>query len=213
MDRANQDYFNIISKYAPVAMAILDQDFNYLSVTQKWLQLFDLDNSIIGKKHIDIFPKTHTECLIKSKEVLKGKEVNFFQERYEKKNGARLYLNWELRGWYDTKSGKQGIVIVCEDASKRKNIEEALLESEQRFKVIFDQTAIGLVLVSLSGNIISANAKACEVFGYPKKELLKKNISGNHLQRRFRKRFRTLKSINEGRDSNLLYGKKIYPSG
>lgn len=178
MDQAHQDYFSIISKYAPVAMAILDRDFRYLSVTKKWLDLFEQDESIIGKRHLDFFPQPFNECVERNEDVLQGKEVNFFQQEFIKKDGSSTYLKWEFRPWYDGQQdrSRKGVVIVCEDTSRRKDIEEALLESEQRFRVIFDQTAIGLALVSLAGQITSANVKACEVFGYPKEELLKKTF-------------------------------------
>lgn len=200
MDQAPQDYFKIISKYAPVAMAILDRDFRYLSVTQKWLDLFEQEESIIGKRHLDFFPQPFNECIERNEDVLQGKEVNFFQQEFIKKDGSSTYLKWEFRPWYNGQQdrSKKGVVIVCEDASKRKDIEEALLESEQRFRVIFDQTAIGLVLVSLEGKITSANAKACEVFGYPKEELLKKTFQEITYQEDLQKDLELLTQLSMG---------------
>jgi PAS domain S-box-containing protein len=49
---------------------------------------------------------------------------------------------------------------------------EALRRSEQQFKKAFDTTAVGMCIVSLEGRFVEVNPSLCEMFGYPKAELL-----------------------------------------
>lgn len=58
------------------------------------------------------------------------------------------------------------------DITDRKAIEEALSESDQRFRSIFNQAAIGIAQVSLNGQYLQVNQKLCEILGYAEEQLL-----------------------------------------
>lgn len=62
------------------------------------------------------------------------------------------------------------------DITDRKAMEEALSESNQRFRSIFNQAAIGIAQVSLNGEYLQVNQKLCEILGYAERELLGKNF-------------------------------------
>jgi len=49
---------------------------------------------------------------------------------------------------------------------------EALQESEERFRVIFDQAAVGIALVAPDGHLLRINQKYCDIVGYTPAELL-----------------------------------------
>jgi PAS domain S-box-containing protein len=64
------------------------------------------------------------------------------------------------------------------DITDRKRAEEALAESEERYRTIYDQAAIGLKRVSLAdGRIIDANAKLCAMLGYSADELSRLTVA------------------------------------
>jgi diguanylate cyclase (GGDEF)-like protein/PAS domain S-box-containing protein len=52
----------------------------------------------------------------------------------------------------------------------------ALIESEARFRVAFDQTAVGLAHVAVDGRYLQVNKKLCDILGYSAEELLQKTI-------------------------------------
>lgn len=51
-----------------------------------------------------------------------------------------------------------------------------LRESEQKFKSLIEQASDGIFLTDFNGNMIDANIRGVEMFGYSKSELLKQNI-------------------------------------
>ncbi|MEM9538874.1 MAG: PAS domain S-box protein [Cyanobacteria bacterium P01_E01_bin.42] len=59
------------------------------------------------------------------------------------------------------------------DISDRIAAETALRESEERFRIIFEQTPTGIYLTDSTGRFLSVNSKCCEIFGYDRAELLK----------------------------------------
>ncbi len=61
------------------------------------------------------------------------------------------------------------------DMTERKQAEEALLESEQRFRAVFNNAAVGIDILDSSGRYIEANSALTDMLGYSKEELAKIN--------------------------------------
>ncbi|MEC4817127.1 MAG: PAS domain-containing protein [Scytonema sp. PMC 1069.18] len=56
---------------------------------------------------------------------------------------------------------------------ERKRAEETLRESEERFRMTFEQAAVGMSHVSLNGQFLRLNQRFCDIAGYPQAELQK----------------------------------------
>ena len=63
------------------------------------------------------------------------------------------------------------------ESSERKQTEEALRESEEKFKNIFENANDTMIFLDIYGRILDANKKAVEVFGGSKEELLGKHFT------------------------------------
>ncbi|HLA04609.1 MAG TPA: EAL domain-containing protein [Syntrophales bacterium] len=59
----------------------------------------------------------------------------------------------------------------------RKRAEEELRLSEERFKRIFEEGPIGMVLVNLNREIVTANEALCRLLGYSAQELVGRNMT------------------------------------
>ncbi|MBD2504380.1 PAS domain S-box protein [Anabaena azotica] len=58
------------------------------------------------------------------------------------------------------------------EIAKRQRIEAILRESEARFRHTFEQAAVGIGHVSLTGQFIDVNQRFCDITGYPSPELM-----------------------------------------
>jgi len=73
--------------------------------------------------------------------------------------------------------GKAVIHVITHDITERKKTERALLESEERFRSLFeDHSAVMIVLDPESGNIVDANQAAADFYGWSVDELRVMNI-------------------------------------
>ena len=62
----------------------------------------------------------------------------------------------------------------AEERRERTRAEEALRQSEERFRATFEQAAVGLAHVGLDGRWLRVNHKLCDILGYSCQELLQK---------------------------------------
>lgn len=61
--------------------------------------------------------------------------------------------------------------IYAYDITERKKIEDALRESEERFRATYEQAAVGIELLDLEGRFLTGNGKLSEILGYTEEEL------------------------------------------
>ncbi len=67
--------------------------------------------------------------------------------------------------------GRNYVIYVQENITDRRISENALRDSEQRFRAIFNQAALGIVLANMEGRPIEANKAFSEMIGYSKEDL------------------------------------------
>ena len=73
-------------------------------------------------------------------------------------------------------NGKPCILSVTNDITERKAAEEALRESEQRFRTLVEQATDALYVVDPSGRFLDVNQEACQNLGYSRQELLELSV-------------------------------------
>src|SRR6266700_5660357 len=69
------------------------------------------------------------------------------------------------------RKGAQFIMALSEDTTKRKQAEDALRKSEERWRSVFENSAIGVALTDLNGRFMAVNRAYQEIVGYSEEEL------------------------------------------
>ena len=93
-----------------------------------------------------------------------------FETRHRRKDGVIIdveisasRVEWREQSLY---------FCVCRDFSERKRAEQALRESEERFRVLIEQAADAFFMLDEKGRFVEVNHMACEILGYSRPELL-----------------------------------------
>ncbi|MEM6591381.1 MAG: PAS domain S-box protein, partial [Cyanobacteria bacterium P01_C01_bin.73] len=79
-------------------------------------------------------------------------------------------------------NGTTCILAVTNDITERKQAEEALRESEMRFKTLIEQAADAFYVVNARGQILDVNQQACRSLGYGHDELIGLQVTDIQLQ-------------------------------
>ncbi len=72
-------------------------------------------------------------------------------------------------------AGKRYLIAVLRDISQRKSMEDKLRASEEMFRIISENSLVGIYLVQ-DGVLRYANPRLAEIFGYTQEEMLGRNV-------------------------------------
>ncbi|WP_408098398.1 PAS domain S-box protein [Peredibacter sp. HCB2-198] len=118
------------------------------------------------------YPDDVNKSLLERDKMLKQNSHQAeFEKRYVRKDGSIFWARLTTSLLTDEQGNPNYFLTTIQDITRRKETEEALLESEQKFKIIFDQTAMGMAQVDLDGRIMTANETFCHILGYSLQEL------------------------------------------
>ena len=72
--------------------------------------------------------------------------------------------------------GRPARLVLANDITERKRAEDALRESEERFRATFEQAAVGIAHVGPDGRWLRVNQALCDIVGYSREELLQRTF-------------------------------------
>ncbi|MDY3556519.1 PAS domain S-box protein [Gemmata sp. JC717] len=160
-------------KHAPAAIAMLDADMRYVQASDRWLTDYKLsERDIIGRSHYAVFPDVPERWKAVHRRVLAGAVEACPEEPFPRADGAVEWLQWECRPWRAAGGEVGGLIMFTQVVTERVRADEALRESEARFRGAFDHAPIGIALVSPEGRWLKANQALCQMLGYEPGELL-----------------------------------------
>jgi PAS domain S-box-containing protein len=98
-----------------------------------------------------------------------------------RKDGSRFWASIVVTPLLDENGVLHGFSKIVRDITPRKQIMEALRESEARFRTIFEGAAIGIELIDMQGRLLTFNPAICKIFGYEASELRQEALlKSNH---------------------------------
>jgi PAS domain S-box-containing protein len=89
----------------------------------------------------------------------------------------------------------KNVVVAFYDVTERKRAEEALRQSEEKYRTILESIEEGYYEVDLAGNFTFLNDSMCRVFGYPREELMGMNDREYTDQGTMRKLFQAFNEV------------------
>jgi len=109
--------------------------------------------------------------------ALKRENISeFINFRYRGKWGQWHYIE-ATANLVDALHGEGlDILLTCRDMTERKQAEDILRESEEKYRTIFESANDILVLLDTKGRIVDTNTKLSELGGYRREEVVGKNI-------------------------------------
>jgi PAS domain S-box-containing protein len=141
-------------------------DCNY-----KTTEMFGLSKTdIIGKTPYALSPTYQSDGITsfdsardKIKTVSQGKSLRF-EWKHKRSDGTVFDADVSLNR-LELKSRKYLLAIV-RDITERKEVEQALIESEKKFRTVFDKSKQPIIIADLKGTILTGNLAYTNLSGY-----------------------------------------------
>ncbi|HEY9831870.1 MAG TPA: PAS domain S-box protein [Stenomitos sp.] len=148
--------------------------------TQELEALYGLAPGNFGGRYKDWLKAIHPEDRARAKQQVRciltqGLDFNM-EYRIFWPDGSLHWIASRARVFQDDTGKPQRMIGVNMDITERKQAEEALKESELRFRIMFNQAAVGIALVALDGYFIQVNPAMCNITGYSRAELLQLTV-------------------------------------
>ncbi len=98
---------------------------------------------------------------------VKDKKINLI-ERFELevlgKDGSTFWVDVSAAAVFSTNKEFKGIMGVCRDITDRKKLEDAILESEAKYKTLYNSSSDAIMILDPDDNFIEANPATLKLF-------------------------------------------------
>ncbi len=145
----------------------------------------------MGQERTQIYQRLLQKCLsngdlpVRTKEILQrvyrgltGGEIEYFgsQEDSTTNGGIERILTWHNALLRDEAGVVLATLSAAEDITERKRADQRLKESEERFRHVFEDGPLGMVMSDADFCFLQGNAAFCQMVSYEEAELLQMSL-------------------------------------
>ena len=174
--RESEERLRQLIEYAPDAIYITDLYGNFIDGNKQAEQMVGYKKEeLIGKNMLEVglLPEKY---LPKAAGLL-GKNLGRQRtgpDEFEliRKDGTTVTV--EISSFPIEREGKVEVMGIARDITERNNMEKALLESEAKYRTLFERANDAFIYANLEGNLADVNPKTEELAGFKKEDVLGK---------------------------------------
>ncbi len=162
-------------EHAPIGIIQSTPDGRLLKINPAMIRMLGFDPAsgdiaAIGNIPRDLYVNPeHRRKLI---ELIRKKDSLLnFETQLKKKDGSAITCMLHVRGARGENGSVAYLEGFIEDITEKKKIAEALADSEQRYRSVFENTGAGTIIIREDTTISLANAGFEELSGYSKQEI------------------------------------------
>lgn len=170
--RASETRFEATFEHAAVGMALVSPQGRWLRVNPELCRITGYAaDELLGQDPVGILhPEDAVQSLHTRRRMLDGQlPTSSTERRLLRRDGRTVWVQSTVALVWSAPSVPGYFVAVLEDIQSRKDAQDALRESEQRFRAVFDHATVGISIHDAdSGALLLANAHAlrrCESSG------------------------------------------------
>lgn len=162
---------------SPIGIALEDMEGQPVFVNPALCSMLGFSEEEMCTRHcVDFSPAEDAQKDWALFEQLRARSIDHYQieKRFLRRDDSMMWGRLSVSLFSDRPSPL--VVAMVEDITERKRAEETLRESEEKFRSVFQDAGIGMVIVSPEGRFLGANGSFCDYLGYTQDELLSRTV-------------------------------------
>lgn len=137
-------------------------------------------DDVIGKKFWDCYWWSYDAAIqdqlqAAHKQALAGGVVRY-DVQVRMADERLMWIDFQLAPMRDADGQVTHLIPSGLDLTARKQAEAAVINSEAKFRGVFENAFVGVAMVGLDGTWLEVNDRLCELLGYARQELLSKTF-------------------------------------
>jgi PAS domain S-box-containing protein len=160
--------FRSIAEHAPSIIIRFDKALRHVYVNPAIEAKLGLPpEQMIGKTHQELgFPKEITEYWTGAlRRVMKSKKAETLEFEFPTPKGEVFYRS-RLVPEFDARGDVETVLVIADDITDLKQLEESLRRSEARYRQFFDENLSGNFVSTPDGRLLMCNPAFARMFGY-----------------------------------------------
>ena len=144
-----------------------------------------------------------------------SREKGSYEQRFLRPDKSVGHYVSSFQGKYDDHGNLISVVGTVQDITERKQAEEALRRSEEKYRLMFDSANDVIFILDEEGRILTANNLAVERLGYTREELMSMRVGqvnspeeGRHVTERIARLMETgrlrFETVHQRKDGSLV---------
>jgi len=160
-----------------------EDKYRFQSVNPAFLKATGLKASqVVGKMVSEVLPESSLSLVLsKYRKAIQNKESVRWEEVTAYPSGIKVG-DVTVTPIFDEQGICTNLIGTVYDITERKRTEEALKESEEKYRAMMNDAGDAIALADIKGNLLDANKKMEELTGYTKNELLNMTFVQFHPQ-------------------------------
>ncbi len=159
-----------ILDYSPVLLTVAGLDGHFKQVNSAFTRILGYtEEELLSQSAFEtIHPDDRAASKAQLEKLAAGESLLNFENRNICKDGTFRWLSWTV-----VPRPEEGLVYgIGHDITDHKRSESRLRESEERFRAIFEQAAVGVAQIETNtGRFYRVNQAYCDIVGYKQEEM------------------------------------------
>ncbi len=176
--RESESRLRAVFEASPDAITVFDLDGTITAANQQWARLMGFGDVSAALAHsrqlLDWVAPHHRDTIHRGLSSLRDlSEPQVYECRFLRPNGSSFLAEVTVSPIRDMEGAPSALIGITRDITAIRRAQEALRESEQKYRRLFDTVPDGILLYDTrSLEIIDANAAALHMHGYKRDELM-----------------------------------------
>ena len=171
--KESEKRFKLLFENAPLSYQSLDGNARLIDVNPTWLVTLGYQREEVIGHYFSEFMTPESAKLVKDRfpAFLAAGEIHNYEFEMVRKDGSVFTVSYEGKIGYDELGHFKQTHCIFHDITDRKRAEEALKESEELFRTLFEKASDGIFFLSPKAEIVKVNQSFAKMHGYTVEEM------------------------------------------